>query len=317
MSHEDTLTTDKDTPGRNGPRMAVAAFLAVVAAVFVALAVDAFFFQSAISDADSFVERVAPLPKDPAVSTAVALGVVQALDEQGTIEEQLSNALPDELDFLTPVLSGAATQLVFDAMKALVETDAFAAIWRLIAESTHRAILAAINDPAIGGDLVFDLDAAAEPILERLELAGIAIDIEPGTSFGAIVLNSEEALDVPRRIARALQTALWVFPVAAIVLLGAAVVVDTDRLRPIQVGGFAIGGAVLLNAALLAVVRTTYINSGNTQVDHASRRAVWDALTDGYVVLAALVAVVGMLVGTGAWWYRRSTLRKEHAPALG
>ena len=316
MSHEDTLTTDTDTPDTNGPRMAIAAFLAVVAAVFVALAVDAFFFQSAISDADSFVERVAPLPKDPAVSTAVALGVVQALEEQGTIEEQLSNALPDELDFLTPALGGAATQLVFDATRALVETDAFAAIWRLIAESTHRAILAAINDPAISGDLIFDLDAAAEPIIERLELAGIAIDIEPGTSFGAIVLISEEALDVPRRIARALQTALWVFPVAAIVLLGAAVVVDADRLRPIQVAGFAIGGAVLLNAALLAVVRTPYINSGNTLVDQASRRAVWDALTAGYLLLAALVAVVGVLVGTGAWWYRRSALRKEHAPAV-
>ena len=310
------MTTDQDPSGINGPRKAVAVALAVVAAVFVALAVDAFFFQSAISDEDSFVGRVAPLPKDRAVSTALAIGVVEALEKQGTIEEQLSNALPDELDFLTPVLGGAAAQLVFDATRALVETDAFAAIWRLIAASTHRAILAAINDPTISGDLVFDLDAAAEPILERLELAGISIDIEPGTSFGAIVLISEDALDIPRRIARALQTALWVFPVAAAVLLGAAVAIDTDRLRPIQVAGFAVGGAILLNAALLAVVRTTYINSGNTLVDQASRRAVWDALTAGYLQLAALVAVVGVLIGTGAWWYRRSVVRRQRALAV-
>ncbi len=296
--------------------MAVAVALAVTAAVFVALALDAFFFQSAISDADGFVERVAPLPKDRAVSTALAIGVVEALEEQGTIEEQLSNALPDELDFLTPVLGEAATQLVFDATRALVETDAFAAIWRLIAASTHRAILAAINDPTIRGDLTFDLDAAAELILERLELAGITIEIEPGTSFGAIVLISEDALDVPRRIARALQTALWVFPAVAIVLLGASVVIDSDRLRPIQVAGFAIGGAVLLNAALLALVRNAYIKSGRTPVDQASRRAVWDALTEGYLLLAAFVAVVGVLVGTAAWWYRRTALRQERALAV-
>ena len=296
--------------------MAVAVALAVAAAVFVALALDAFFFQSAISDADGFVERVAPLPKDRAVSTALAIGVVEALEEQGTIEEQLSNALPDELDFLTPVLGEAATQLVFDATRALVETDAFAAIWRLIAASTHRAILAAINDPTIRGDLIFDLDAAAELILERLELAGITIEIEPGTSFGAIVLISEDALDVPRRIARALQTALWVFPAVAIVLLGASVVIDSDRLRPIQVAGFAIGGAVLLNAALLAVVRNAYIKSGRTPVDQASRRAVWDALTEGYLLLAAFVAVVGVLIGTAAWWYRRTALRQERALAV-
>ena len=311
------MVDDPGTAPTAAARRIVAIILAVVAAVFVAFAVDAFFFQSAISDADNFIERVAPLPKNPAVSTAVALGVVEALEEQGTIEEQLSRALPDQLDFLTPALGEAAAQLVFDATRALVETDAFAAIWRVIADSTHRAIMAAIHDPKVTGDLIFDLDAGAELILERLDQAGIKFEIDSDTSLGAIVLISEEGLEIPRRVARALQTALWVFPVAAIVLLGAAVVTDSDRLRPIQVGGLAIGAAVLVNAALLAGARTTYINGGETLVDQAARRAVWDALIEGYLVLAAVVAIVGVLIGGAVWWYRRTAPRTKHALTVG
>ena len=58
---------------RSPTRGAIAITLAVISSIFVSMAVDAFWLNNAIFDEDGFVERVAPLPKDPAVSTAIPL----------------------------------------------------------------------------------------------------------------------------------------------------------------------------------------------------------------------------------------------------
>ena len=286
------------------PRATVAVALTVAAAIFVALAFDTFWFQRNIVDTESFVDRVSELPSDPAVSAALALTVVEALDEGDAFRTRLSEALPDQLEFLSPALSRVAVEVVFDTTRALIESEAFASVWVVIAGSTHRAVIATLEGPAEA--IVFDLDAGADFIVERLGASGVEVLIDPDQEFGVLVLASRETLEVPRRVARALSTARWVFPIVAAILLGLAVLIDRDRLRPLQVGGFAVAGALLVSAALLALARSAYISGGRRAVDEAARRAVWDALTEGYVLLAALVAAIGVLVGIGVWWYRRS-----------
>ena len=66
------------------------------------MAVDAFWLNNRIFDTDGFVESLAPLPQDPAVSTAIATRAVEVLSAGGTAESRVAEVLPDRLAFLTP-----------------------------------------------------------------------------------------------------------------------------------------------------------------------------------------------------------------------
>ena len=76
-------------------------------------------------------------------------------------------------------------------------------------------------------------------------------------------------------------------------------------LRPLQFAGFAVAGAMVVSAALLALARSSYIAGGVDARNQVLRRVVWDALLEGYLLLAAIVAGIGVLVGIGMWWLRR------------
>lgn len=299
-------------PTKRSPiRGAIAITLAVLASIFVSMAVDAFWLDNAIFDEDGFVERVAPLPKDPAVSTAIAASTVQALSQDGVLQAQVADALPDKLTFLAPTFAEFAAGLVFDLTKALVESDVFTAVWTTIVEATHRALTAALQGRS--DDVSFDLGIGAELIVNRLEESGITLFSD--LTIGEIVLLQADQLAGPRAIVNVFNTSLWLFPLIALVLLAAAVVVDWDRMRSIQVFGFSVATMVLVSAALLAATRTVFVGGGDTIITREARRAVWDALADGYVVLATVVASIGLVIGVGTWLGRRQMLALLGRPA--
>ena len=290
------------SPSKRSPtRGAIAITLAVVASIFVSMAVDAFWLDRAIFDSDGFVERVAPLPKNPAVSTAIAASTVQALSQDGALQAQVADALPDELTFLASTFTEFAAELVFDLTKSLVESDVFTSVWTAIVEATHHALTAALQGRS--DDVSFDLGIGAEVIVNRLEESGITLFSD--LTIGEIVLLQADQLAGPRAIVNVFNTSLWLFPLIALVLLAAAVVVDWDRTRSIQVFGFSVATMVLVSAALLAGTRTVFVGGGDTIIVREARRVVWDALADGYLVLAAAVAGIGLVIGVGTWLGRR------------
>lgn len=290
------------SPSKRSPtRGAIAITLAVVASIFVSMAVDAFWLDRAIFDSDGFVERVAPLPKNPAVSTAIAASTVQALSQDGALQAQVADALPDELTFLASTFTEFAAELVFDLTKSLVESDVFISVWTAIVEATHRALTAALQGRS--DDVSFDLGIGAEVIVNRLEESGITLFSD--LTIGEIVLLQADQLAGPRAIVNVFNTSLWLFPLIALVLLAVAVVVDWDRTRSIQVFGFSVATMVLVSAALLAGTRTVFVGGGDTIIVREARRVVWDALADGYLVLAAAVAGIGLVIGVGTWLGRR------------
>ena len=298
------MTAGANPSKRSPTRGAIAITLAVIASIFVSMAVDAFWLDRAIFDSDGFVERVAPLPKNPAVSSAIAASTVQALSQDGALQAQVADALPDELTFLASTFTEFAAELVFDLTKSLVESDVFTSVWRAIVQATHRALTAALQGRS--DDVSFDLGIGAEVIVNRLEESGITLFSD--LTIGQIVLLQADQLAGPRAIVNVFNTSLWLFPLIALVLVAAAVVVDWDRTRSIQVFGFSVATMVLVSAALLAGTRTVFVGGGDTIIATEARRVVWDALADGYLVLAAAVAGIGLVIGVGTWLGRRQML---------
>lgn len=283
---------------------AAAIVLAVMSAVAVSLAVDSFWLQTRIFDTNAVVTAAAPLPKDPAVSTAVAAAAAEAVIESDLVE-QIEGALPEEIGFLAPAFSDLAANVVFDATKSLVESDAFTAVWVVMIADTHARAMADLEGTARPSNgVTLDLDEAADAIFN--ELAGYGIDLvgELETSLGEIVLIQADSLVWPNRFIDVFQTGLWVFPLIAALLLAAAVLIDPLRWRSVQVTGFSVAVVMLLNAAGLALARSATINDADI-VNQAAVGKMWDAFATGYIPLAAAVGAIGAIAGLSTWWLRR------------
>lgn len=279
--------------------------LAILSAIAVSLAVDSFWLQSRIFDTDSVVAAAAPLPKNPLVSTAVATAAAGAVGDSD-IDQQIEGALPDVIDFLAPTFADFAADIVFDVTKSLVESDAFTDVWVVMVEDTHTRAMADLEGTASPSQgVTLDLDEAADAIFDQLGDYGIVIAGELETSLGEIVLIQAESLVWFDRVFDVFQTGPWVYALIAALLLGAAVLIDPLRTRSIQVAGFSLGVVMLLSGAGLGLARRSTIDDAATVIDQAAVGVMWDAFATGYVLLAAAIGAIGLIVGILTWWFRR------------
>lgn len=297
--------TEGPAPPNRRVRGITAIVLAVLAAVAMSIAVDSFWLQRNIFDTDGFVANASGLPMDPAVSTAVATAAADAvITSDGAA--QIADALPDQLGFLTPVFSEFVYDLVFDVTKNLVESDAFTEVWTVITTAAHATAMKSLTGDGPADDIALDLDDGAALILTALEEAGITLFSDLEESLGEIVIVQAEALAGPRRLVDVFQTALWVFPVVALLLVAAAVFVDWDRPRTLQVFGLTLAGVMLINAVALGLAGNAVAGAAETSVGADAIRAVWDAFANGYLPLALAIGVLGLAAGIGGWWMRRT-----------
>lgn len=285
--------------------------LAVIAGIFVSISVDTYWLHDRIFDTDNFVESLAPLPKDPAVSTAIAAHAAGAFDQGTVIEQRVAEALPDQLEFLTPKFVEFTQEFVFDTTKQLVESDAFTNVWTASLRTTHTVFIGVLEGDIATTESEYvgiELDGAAGLLVERLEASGVDLLSDVKASLGEIVLIQTDLLAAPRSVIGVFHTAVWVFPIVALLLLGIAVFIDRDRFRPIQ--WFGLTAAVVILASL-AVLRGAVNAAGTTiesDVNRAAADAFWTALLDGYVRLSVIVGIAVLAMGLGAWWWRRSSV---------
>ena len=300
------LHEQSERPGR--ARVFIGIALAVFAAILVSFSVDTYWLQDRIFDTDNFVESLAPLPKDPAVSTAIAAQAAGALDAGVAVEEQIADALPDQLGHLTPKFVDFTQELVFDKTKQLVESDAFTAVWITGLRAMHTVFIGVLEGDIAtteSGNVGVGLEGASELATDRRDGDGIDFVADLEASVGEVVVIQTDLLAAPRSVIGAFHTAVWVFPLAALIVLGIAVMIDRDRFRPIQWFGF---GSALAILASLAMLRGAVNAAGLTienELDRAAADVIWTALLDGYVRLSAVVGFAALVVGLGAWSWRR------------
>ena len=301
-------TTAKPNADSGRLRLIAAVALAVVAVLLATMAVDAFWLHERIFNSENFIESLAPLPQDPAVSTAIATKTVEVLGASGTAESRVAEALPERLAFLTPNVFDLVEEKVFDATRRLVSSDAFARVWTNGLETVHAVIIGILDgDPSYPttGDVGLNLEGTAGLVLEELDKRGIDLFAEIETSVGEIAFIQAEMLAGPRSLVNVLHTGVWVLPIVALLILGLAVLIDRDRLRPVQVFGLGLAIATLLS---LIAIRLFAGYAGGKVANEVYREAagsVWDALLNGYLLISAIVGFAALAIGLAAWWFRR------------
>lgn len=293
---------------RVGGRGITAIILALIAALVLSLSVSTIWMHRTIFDTDTFVETLAPLPKDPAISTAIAMHAVEAFEQNRDVQSRMAEALPEGLGFLAPVLTDYIADFVFEIAQRVVESDAVTALWTAALRVTHTVVIAVLEGgPIADGDVIsVELDGIGEMIKEALNDRGLNLveEIE-ASSFGQIVLAQAEALAAPRAIVDVLHTVVWLLPVVMLLFLGTAVLIDRDRFRPLQWYGFAGAIVILVQLVVLRVVESNVVGSKENPYDQAAAEAVWNTLLNGYLWITLAVALIAAAIGGGAWWYRR------------
>jgi hypothetical protein len=319
-------------------RDAIAAVVVAVTALLSVAGVVGLWAGRTVLNTDRWVATVAPLPRDPRVSAAVAQYTVAELSRVLDLEDRVRKALPPIAGFVVDPLAARVRDQLRSAVDEAVRGVRFQAVWVEANRRAHRQALAILEgtSPVVtaqGDRVVVDLLPVVNEAIRLLNarmptLFGHQITL-PDLGSGAVPANLraivERALGVslPADFAqftiydagrlRALQEALLTFKrtlvflaIGAPLSLVAALLVSTRRRRTaLQLGLWLVVAAVAITAILRAA-RAQLVGQvpAGTYRDgvSAALATVTATLRDRgaqIIVLGAVIAIVAYLSGPG------------------
>lgn len=259
-------------------RGVVVAVCLALLALLCPLAVVATWARDEVGDTDRYVATVTPLASDPAMQEAIAdriteeltsrvdirriiIRIVQALRQSG-----LNPQVADGLEALSTPLAGAADNFIATQVDKVVRSDAFATAWDEANREAHDQLVALLTGKEgavrlVGNAVAIDLAAFIQVVKERLIDQGFGLaERIPIVHAQFTVLESDE---VPRlqggfQLLSALARAL---PIAAVVVLGIALVVTTRRRRTLLAAALVVAGSMLGLGLALNGFRAFYLNA--------------------------------------------------------
>jgi hypothetical protein len=320
-------------------------FVAVVgvllSCLLVAAAVLGIWVRRSFLDTDGFVERAGSLVDDPEVQVALAGWLSGEVNQLIDAEEVIADALPEEASLLAVPLSGAVEGFVQDQVRAVVASDVFADLWKGSVEVAHTTasevlsgdnselieaqeegvvinLLPVINEvlaeitsasPEIFGQTVDIPDVQVEDVPdEARETISEAIGVEIDEDFGTFVIYDEGALSSAQQAVELVDALVWLFVVAAPLVIAGTLWVSTRRRRTTLQLTVGIALVMVLLRRLVLLFQDDLLDlvqkPENLGAVDVTASAFLDPLLDGalWVGVAALViAAVAAVTGPYGW----------------
>lgn len=306
-TENEALRDQLDTRRTKGPlwRRILAGVLAVLAVLAVVAAVEAVWLRTTLQDEDRFVATLESLPQNDAVASALSIRVADGVVEAASVEVFVSDALPDELSFLTSPLTNAIEDLIARLANEVIQSDAVTTAWTATLRVTHKAVSAVLtgNDRALAaedGKVAIDLDQVGAVVLDRVEATGLDLpDVE--VSLGQIVLYENEDLAAAQAAAQAVNTLGWFLPVLAVILVAGAMWVTSNRRRMVEILSFGTALVLLLILAAQRVGRTAIINGFDDEIGREAAGSAWDIILVLLIQATWALLVIALIIGVIAW----------------
>lgn len=124
--------------------------LAVVACLGMFTSVLAVWSHRTLLNTDAWVDTVAPLADDPAITDAVAAALTNQVFDLLDPQQLATDALPAQADFLAAPLTNALHGWTEDQVKALLQTEQFRNFWTTANRVVHTEIVSLLRGEAIG-----------------------------------------------------------------------------------------------------------------------------------------------------------------------
>jgi hypothetical protein len=304
----------------------------VLAALGTSLFVFTDWTKSQLLDTDNWVEFVAPLPKDPAVSQGLAEYINSKVLDTAKVEARIVDALPDRADFLAPVLTTQIQQASISVTNRIISGDAFQSIWISANQAAHQRVLAratGANTEPGGRNQRFDIDLhqVRQNIASELGRSANALGVNEPSADQQLKIEADLGAR-PRRVSQFVKTINFLYTVLPMIILAVllwGLVLSDNRRRTIL--GFGAATSVFLLLELIAVkaFRTTLLGRFNIESYQNAVAVIYDSLlasfsstVTAWLGLAILVWVIAWLSGPGRLGLRlRKLIRSDDVVESG
>lgn len=296
-------------PGRG--RRGVSWAMVVVGAILLFTSVLTVWVRNQVFDTDRYVETVAPLATDPAITSALADRIANRVSEELDIESLAEDVLPEQAAVLAGPIASAADGAIDDAATDLVNSDLFRRVWVSANRAGHEGVVAALSgrdDKAVAlddGKVVLKFDVLAERVLKGIDKQfGLDLaDKVPADRLNVkyVLADAQQLSDVQTGV-RTLDRMAWFGLIACLALLVGSVFVHTDRRR----GLLHVGAAMALSMFLLLIVfglgRDVYLdNLPDGVASPAAAAALFDTLTRFLLQATRSLLALGLVLLLAAW----------------
>jgi hypothetical protein len=293
---------------KSGVRTFFVWLLAILAVIAIVLAVDAVWVQTTLTDTDTFVDTLDPLLEDEAVAEVISIKIAEGVVEATDLEASIAETLPAEIAFLAAPITGAIHDLTGTVAKTVIQTDAFGSVWNQATRVTHVGVSAVLsgNDGALeaeGGSVSINLDTIAGPVVDKLSESGFDLTTVVGEDFslGSIELYQDDSLAEVQAAAQGVQTAGWLIPLIALILIVLAIVVAADRRRMVAILGFGTAIGMLVMLVALRLARRFTVGAIEDELSQSAGESAWDIVLRNLTGALWAVLFLGLVVGFVAW----------------
>jgi hypothetical protein len=244
-------------------RRIVSWIMAVLAILALTLSLTGIWTWRTLTNTDLFVERVGPIIEQPEVVAEVSTRVSTAIVDGLGLQERVAEALPEQAAILAAPITAAARSFVQDSTEALVTSDQFRAAWDTALAASHTIAIRVLEGDDEGaltltdGAVTINLVPLINQVLVATEgfLAGLfnreidlptvtedqldeaitaienQFDVQLPADFGQVTLFAADDLATAQNAYQAASVAIWIAPIAALILAALAIAISTRRLR--------------------------------------------------------------------------------------
>jgi hypothetical protein len=322
--------TDTTATPRRLPRWrrALVAILVILSVVLVPLAGLSIWVRNLVLDTNRYVDTVAPLAENKAITDQVANRLTTRLFREVDVEQEAEQALPERAQFLAGPLSTGVETFVRDAAQRVLASDQFETVWRNANERAHALVIKALTDEGENvsvedGKVVLNLSAVVDEVVKRLNERGVTVfdSLAENQKNLRVELFDAGQLESARSAVDLLDRLRIVLVVLVFVFLAAALALSGNRRRTLIRWGIGLVIAMAVMAALIALGRSAYLGiAENRDAAGAAFDIVVRNLRNGIRVIAVLgiiVALAALLSGPSRLAVRIRTGARDLVGGLG
>lgn len=261
----------------------------------------AVFARTLIFDTDAFADVVAPRHPDEDVIAGVGDTLSEKIVTSANVQDRIQELTPRDNALVAAVVANAAEDLIDNTVRAVVRSDAFRKVWRGIVERAHERFVALVEGDA-REPVVLNLRPAVEQVDQRLEKRGIdLIDDATVAKVSDVVALRRSQIEDARKTVDTIRRLVVVVPIAAFVLIAAAVALAPDRRRMLARAGVGIVIAMVATGLAMRIARRVIIDRVEVDVRRQAVESLWGRLFETLIQQTVALAVLGLVIAFGAW----------------
>jgi hypothetical protein len=286
-------------------RRALVAILVIVSVVLVPVAGLTVWVRNLVLNTDRYVDTVAPLARNEAITNLVADRLTTRLFREVDVEAEAKDALPERAQFLAGPISSGVETFVREAATRVLASEQFATVWENANRRAHALVVEALtgedkNVAIKNGKVVLNLSGVIDEVVKRLDDRGVTVfdSLAKDQKNLQVTLFDAEQLEKARSAVHLLDRLRIVLVVLVFVLLGAALILSGNRRRSLMRWGIGIVIAMGITAGLLALGRAIYL--GHAQ-NHDAAAAAFDIIVRNLRNGIRVIALLGIIVALAAF----------------